>query len=155
HRVGAERQSFCHRGDHGNRPAEAEDVLGGLPRGLAVEHRHHALGLVADNRIGRLARHRPEIAIGDDQVPALCRRAGLRGGHDPPFSPFPCPCPICLGGSFVPAPGRAILALSSRSCWSALPWYSSCSNSRDSLSPVNSSCNSAAARALRSLASIF
>ena len=60
--------------DHGNVAAEAENVLRRLSRLRAVQHRHDALGEIANAGIGGLGCQRPEVAVGDDQEAMLGNR---------------------------------------------------------------------------------
>src|SRR5467141_2004417 len=57
--------------DDGNLAAESKHVLRRLPRLLAVEHRHDALGKVPDARVRGFRGERAEFAIRDDQETVL------------------------------------------------------------------------------------
>src|SRR5260370_12168163 len=53
--------------DDGHPAAETQHVLDGLPRLLAIEDRHDALGEVANARVRGLGGQRPELTVGDDE----------------------------------------------------------------------------------------
>src|SRR5712692_9496138 len=57
--------------DDGNLATETQHVLDGLARLLAIEHRHDALGEVANARVRSLGRQRPELPVGDDEKAML------------------------------------------------------------------------------------
>ena len=47
-------------------------------RPAAVEHADHALGEIADDGVGGLGRHRPEVAVGNDEKAWRVHRPGVR-----------------------------------------------------------------------------
>src|SRR6266576_2495367 len=68
------RETTLEVADDGNLAAESEYLLRRLPRLLAVEHRHDALGEIADAGVRRLRREGTELTIRDDQETMLRRR---------------------------------------------------------------------------------
>ena len=66
--VGAERQALLDRAQHRRRAPEAEHVLDGTAGQPAVEHPHDLRRAVADDGVGGLRGHGPEVAVGDDEI---------------------------------------------------------------------------------------